>query len=46
MAIGVGLATVEPGAVTQMRASGSRSPNGLTPLKMLLARPSQKLRKL
>src|SRR3954463_15338600 len=33
-------------SVTQTRASGSRRPNGVLPLNSLLARPSQKLRKL
>src|SRR5256885_13227713 len=42
----VGCGVVEPSAFTKMTALGSRSPNGFTPLKLLLARPSQKLRKL
>src|SRR3979409_2481265 len=36
----------EPTMFLKMTAFGSRSPNGLTPLKLLFARPSQKLRKL
>jgi hypothetical protein len=32
--------------LTKTLAPGLRGPNGSTPLKMLLARPSQKLRKL
>ena len=34
------------GSTTTIRALVSRRPNGFTPLKMLLARPSQKLRTL
>src|SRR5262245_32966583 len=36
----------EPPTTFRMRAPGSPGPAGLTPLKTLLARPSQKLRKL
>ena len=42
----VGWGVVLPSTFLKMTAFGSRSPNGFTPLKLLLARPSQKLRKL
>src|SRR5205823_4454250 len=42
----VGWGVLLPSTFLKMTAFGSRSPNGFTPLKLLLARPSQKLRKL